>query len=145
MKLVDKKLSTLHWEVYNYLKENHMGKDNKIGMFELSENLIISDRRLRLIIKDIIESQEVKTVIGSDQNGYYVASNEQELGEAIAMIKSRLKGTLKRYFASTPNDRKWLYNYLRELEQEYDTAPQGQTVAQFNGTEKDINYFGKRN
>jgi hypothetical protein len=142
----DKKpLASLHWRVYGYLKDNCIGKDNSVSMVDLASWYGISTRKVREVIKDLTESDTIYTVIATTSKGYYLPSNELEMGEANKMLKSRIKGALTRYFANTPNDRDWLYNLIAELKNEYDTPPQAQMVIKFTGHERDtINYFGER-
>ncbi len=144
MKLVKQDLTSLEWEVYNYLKQNCMGEKSAIGMKQLAENFWVSDRGLRQMIKNITESKVISTIIASGSKGYYIPLNEQESIKANAMLKSRLEGALRRYYANNPSNRHWVYNLLKELDEEYETPPQNQTVIKFNGQENDINYFGNR-
>lgn len=139
-----KQLTTLHWNIYKYLKMNCTGKDNKVSMHDLALWFGVSSRKVREIIKDLTESDTIYTVIATTSKGYYIPSNELEMNEANKMLKSRIKGALTRYFANTPNDRDWLYNLISELKEQYDTPPQAQQVIKFTGYEKDINYFGER-
>lgn len=140
----EKGLTSLHYQVYNYLKVNCVGENNTISMSDLALHFDITSRKVREIIKDLTESENIYTVIASTSKGYYLPSNEVEMDKANMMLKSRLKGAMERYFANTPNDRDWIYNLIAELKQKYDNPPQAQQVLKFNGWEKDINYFGER-
>ena len=144
MKLVNQELTSLEWQVYRYLKENCMGEKNAIGMKYLAETFWLGERDLRQMIKNITESKVIHTIIASSSKGYYIPLNEQESIKANAMLKSRLEGALRRYYGNNPNDRHWIYNLLKELDEQYEAPPQNQTVIKFNGQEKDINYFGDR-
>lgn len=140
-----KVLTTLHWRIYDYLKDNCTGKDNKVSMHDLALWFGVSSRKVREVIKDLTESDKIYTIIATTPKGYYIPSNELEMNEANKMLKSRIEGALTRYFANTPNDRDWLYNLISDLKDQYDTPPQAQTVIQFTGNEREtINYFGER-
>jgi hypothetical protein len=144
MKTKEKKLTTSHYKIYEFLKENCIGKKQAVSMYNLSIEFMISEREVRQVIKDLTEDDNIYTVFASCSKGYYIPSNESEMNGANNMLKSRLKGALTRYFANTPNERDWLYSFINELKELYDTPPQAQQVIKFKGWEKDINYFGER-
>lgn len=144
MKIVENGLSSLHWRVYNFLKSSCIGKENAISMNSLSDVFMVSGRDIRQIIKDISEYSIINTIIATSSKGYYIPKNEIEAKEANIMLKKRLESSIKRYISNSLDDVNWLFNYVKSLKEEYEKAPQAQTVLQFNGYEKDVNYFGER-
>lgn len=144
MKIAKNELTSLHYHVYDYLKQYCIGKDNAIGMNDLAETMFVSDREIRQTIKDLVEKKQGFTMIVSCAKGYYIPLDEQESTQAHNMIKSRLKGALTRYVASNPTDVNWIFTLLNELKQEYDTPPQNQSVIPFNkGQKENVNWYGK--
>jgi hypothetical protein len=144
MKLCKNELTTVEWQVYEYLKDNCISEKNAISMRSLGQRFYLSDRDVRQVIKNISEKKSGKLIVASNNNGYFIPFDETETTKALSMLKSRLKGSLERYVALNPSDTNWLYSLLSELKEKYDTPPQNQTVIKFNGHEKDVNYYGKK-
>jgi hypothetical protein len=144
MKLATNKLGTMHYQVYEYLKSHCIGEKNAIAMHDLAETMFTSDREIRKVIDELIRFKHGKTIIASSQNGYYIPFDEQEAMKSRGMLKSRLKSALERYKALYPDDTHWVYTYLSELDQKYESVSQGQVVIAFNkGNKETINYYGK--
>ena len=144
MKLVKKDLTSLEWQVYNYLKQNHVGQERKISMENLALRFDVSKRDVRQIIYNIVVSSEVDTIVAMVSGGYYIPKDEEEALKSNQTLEKRIKSSLTRYYANSIENRDWIYNFIRELEEKYSVAPQNQTVIKFGGYEKDINHFGER-
>ena len=86
-------------EVYDYLVEHHVGKDNLIKNKELRIRFNVgSDKSLRKIIQNIRKSREYPEVIGSvsgKSGGFYICDNEEEIQETIDNIKHRANQMLR--------------------------------------------------
>jgi len=111
------KLSSQEKAMAEYLEKYH-DINNPISMTNLSELFGISKRMTRRAIERIIITQTL--VIGIDVNnkGYWVANSPTDIEVANNLSKSRLRKTLKR-LAANKGDIKWIYNYLKELENKY--------------------------
>lgn len=113
------KLSYQDEAIAQFLEKYH-GVDNPILMKDLGNVFKITGRDVRKSIERIILNQRL--VIGSNirsnnKNGYWVAAvGEENLANAIP--KSRIKKSLRR-LAANKGDIKWVYKYLKELENEY--------------------------
>jgi len=86
-------------EIYNYLVDNHVGRENLIKnkdlriMFEVG-----SDKTLRKIIQNIRESKEYPLVVGSvsgKNGGFYICVTEDEITQTIENIKHRANQMLR--------------------------------------------------
>lgn len=86
-------------EIYNYLVDNHVGRENLIKnkdlriMFEVG-----SDKALRKIIQNIRESKEYPLVVGSisgKSGGFYICVTEEEITQTIENIKHRANQMLR--------------------------------------------------
>ena len=69
-------------ELYNYLLENHHGKENGIKRPELAEKLNISTRTLRLLTKEINTKPTFEKLV-STSHSCYVCKTKEECVRAI--------------------------------------------------------------
>ena len=80
-------------EIYTYLIEHNIGKDNMIKNKELRKIFNIgNDRSLRKIIQNIREDKDYYLVIGSksgSDGGFYVCTTMDEVEETIENIRKR--------------------------------------------------------
>lgn len=144
MKIASQKLDTIHYQVYEYLKSHCVGENHAVSMNDLANAMFVSDREIRKVIDELIKFKHGKTIIASSQKGYYIPFDEQEANKSRGMLKSRLKSALERYKALYPDDTHWVYTYLNELDQKYESVSQGQVVIAFNkGNKETVNYYGK--
>jgi transcriptional antiterminator len=67
----------LTYRIYDYLKENHVGKENAISGADLADKFNISQRKLREVVNEIRNSQELEKIIASSNNGYFICTNEE--------------------------------------------------------------------
>lgn len=90
---------TIEERVYNYLVENHRGKENLIknqvlrGKFQIN-----SDKAMRKIIQNIREDKSFKRMVGSVsgvKGGFYICVTDEEMEETIDNIKHRANQMLR--------------------------------------------------
>ena len=90
---------TIEERVYNYLVENHRGKENLIknqvlrGKFQIG-----SDKAMRKIIQNIREDKSFKRMVGSVsgvKGGFYICVKDEEMEETIDNIKHRANQMLR--------------------------------------------------
>lgn len=65
------------YRIYDYLKENHVGKENAISGADLSAKFDISQRKLREVINEIRNSQELEKIVASSNTGYFICTQEE--------------------------------------------------------------------
>lgn len=76
------KIKTTHHEpavyrLYDYLKENHLGKDNGIRKPVLADKLGVSERELRKLTKAINESAELEKLVSTTHSCYMCETKEE--------------------------------------------------------------------
>ena len=80
-------------EIYDYLCQNHVGKDNRITNYKLRELFDISDEKsLRNIIENIRINDEFKKIIASKagkKGGYWIANSKSDCLETIEHLQKR--------------------------------------------------------
>lgn len=90
---------TIEERVYDYLVENHRGKENLIknqmlrGKFQVG-----SDKAMRKIIQNIREDKSFKRMVGSvsgKAGGFYICCTDEEMEETINNIKHRANQMLR--------------------------------------------------
>ena len=93
------KIETKHHEpavyrLYDYLKNNHLGRENGIKKPELAQKLGISERELRKLTKEINTSTELEKLVSTTQCCYMCKTKEEceksirnTFRTAIALIK----------------------------------------------------------
>ena len=138
--LVDNKLTTQQHEILRVLKTYALGKANAIRMVSLANNFKISERKVREEIAEIRKHRPSRVIIASCDEGYYIPL-ESEVKEANSMLLQRWLGSTEVLLGNDPRLIKLLFWKLNEMKDRLDTPLQGQTVMQFNGWEKDINYY----
>lgn len=70
------------YRLYDYLKANHLGKENGIVRRELAQKLDISERELRRITKEINTSEELEKLV-STTHSCYICNSKEECEKAI--------------------------------------------------------------
>lgn len=65
------------YRVYDYLKENHTGKENGIKRPELARVLGINERELRRVTKTINESSELEKLVSTAHRCYICETREE--------------------------------------------------------------------
>lgn len=90
---------TIEERVYDYLVENHRGRENLIknqvlrGKFQVG-----SDKAMRKIIQNIREDKNFKRMVGSvsgKSGGFYICEKDEEIEETINNIKHRANQMLR--------------------------------------------------
>ena len=76
------KIETKHHEpmvyrLYDYLKNNHLGRENGIKKPALAQVLGISERELRKLTKAINESNELEKLVSTTHSCYMCATKEE--------------------------------------------------------------------
>lgn len=84
---MENKLKVNHHEpsvyrLYDYLKNNHLGRENGIRKPELASNLGINERELRRLTKSINESNELEKLV-STTHSCYMCKTKQECEQSI--------------------------------------------------------------
>ena len=79
---MENKIKTIYHEpevyrLYDYLKNNHFGKENGINKPELAQKLGISERELRKLTKTINESTELEKLISTTHCCYMCETKEE--------------------------------------------------------------------
>lgn len=76
------------YKIYKELKK-HVGKENAISGADLSAKFDISERQLRIYIREGRQSSELEKVIASDESGYYICRTKEEY----LRVRDRLRAT----------------------------------------------------
>ena len=79
-------------EFLKYLKEYHTGKEKAVSSAYLQNKLSISSRTIRKIVNQL---RNDGVPICSDENGYYYATDQEELLYSIYQMTSRIKAIAK--------------------------------------------------
>ena len=79
---MENKIKTIYHEpevyrLYDYLKNNHFGKENGINKPELAQKLGINERELRKLTKAINESTELEKLISTSHSCYMCETKEE--------------------------------------------------------------------
>ena len=79
---MENNIETLHhspivYRVYDYLKENHLGRENGIKKTDLAKKFEISDRELRKITKEINTSPVLEKLISTTHCCYMCKTKEE--------------------------------------------------------------------
>ncbi len=86
-------------EVYEYLCQNHLGKDNLIKNQDLRAKFgIRSDKAMRKVIQNIRESKDYPKMVGSlsgHAGGFFICITDEEKQETINNIKHRANQMLR--------------------------------------------------
>ena len=96
---MENKIETKHHEpavyrLYDYLKNNHLGRENGIKKPELAQRLGINERELRKLTKEINTSTELEKLVSTTHCCYMCKTKEEceksirnTFRTAIALIK----------------------------------------------------------
>lgn len=80
-------------QVYEYLINNHKGKDNMVKNRTLRDLFDIhSDKSMRKVIQNIREDKNFPKIVGSvsgRSGGFYICTTDEEINETINNIKHR--------------------------------------------------------
>lgn len=80
-------------EIYDYLCQKHIGRNNRITNYKLRQLFDISnDKNLRKIIENIRNNDEFKKIVASKagkDGGYWIANNKSDCLETIEHLQKR--------------------------------------------------------
>ena len=76
-------------ELYEYLKENHTGKENAVFSKELEQRFSLSDRSLRRVISAL---RKEGCPICSGCSGYYLGSTQKEVKRTVSWLNELASG-----------------------------------------------------
>lgn len=141
--LVPNRLTTQQHSIMSYLKYNALGEKQVKNAKHLSNLFKLSERELRKEITAIRKHKPSHVIIASCQKGYYIPL-EVEREKANRMLLERWVGATETLLGNDPRLITFMFWKLNKLKDEVDTPLQGQTVMQFNGWEKDINYYADK-
>lgn len=83
-----KDLRQLNIELYDYLRENHVGAKKAVPSFKLEAAFDLNGTQIRKAVNTL---RVCGYPICSDFNGYYFAKNKNEVLKTIAQLSSRTK------------------------------------------------------
>jgi biotin operon repressor len=75
------------------LLSHHIGKENGIGVRELSTFTAISERDIRKLVTEL--RLDGKAVMGKPRTGYYIARDADDIDETIAYLRNRALTSLR--------------------------------------------------
>jgi len=95
-------------KLYNYLKNNAVGKDNAVSGKELDKLVPQKYTTVKDMVSDLRNSRMLP-VIGYPNKGYYVVSSTEELDEQLERLNEQIenKKQKRRDLAATYNRRKY--------------------------------------
>ena len=100
-KVVQEKHRPIIYQMYNYLKENAVGYENRIKSNKLMEVFEIpTNDTLRAYIQEIRQSCILQKIVCSqagNNGGYWIATNEEEVEETLKHLYNRSMEMLKTY------------------------------------------------
>jgi hypothetical protein len=141
--LVVNKLTTIEWNIVNYLKANHVSRANAISAEKLSELFSgMDERQLRKHVARIREHQNV--IVSSCGQGYYIPTIDEQRDANRTLVKHALS-EIDTVLNNNPKLIGIFYKHLNEKVKTLDMATQNQLKMQFNGWEREVvNYFGDK-
>lgn len=142
-RLVKNKLSSIEWDIINYLKDNHVGYENAITGSELSNIFNVARVTLRHYIRNIRKHHDL--IIGSDiEKGYYIPL-QVEKDQALQYAENKTLSELETRVRQNPIFALKAYKKLNETLKTVDKAQQGQFKMKLSGYENEtVNYFGDK-
>ena len=97
----NKKLFTLDYQIYDYLKKNAVGYSKRAKSRELMRIFNINDNRtLRKHIQNIRQDETLQKIICSEsgkKGGYWIAKNKAEVQDTLDHLYKRSMEMLKTY------------------------------------------------
>lgn len=102
-------------DIYDFLVKNSVGMENAISAKELSCKFNISERRLRMLIRDIRTAEKYEKIIGSSNAGYFLCKDKDEFKRANCRLYSEAFDLLK---TARTNERKAGYDKQMKIDLE---------------------------
>lgn len=100
-KIVQEQHRTIIYEIYDYLKGNAVGYENRIKSNKLMEEFgIATNDTLRSYIQEIRQSCILQKIVCSqagNNGGYWIATSEEEVEETLKHLYNRAMEMLKTY------------------------------------------------
>ena len=100
-KVVQEQHRTIIYEIYDYLKGNAVGYENRIKSNKLMEEFgIATNDTLRSYIQEIRQSCILQKIVCSqagNNGGYWIATSEEEVEETLKHLYNRAMEMLKTY------------------------------------------------
>lgn len=97
----EEKHSPIVYKIYDYLKNNCVGYDNRIKSYRIMEAFNINDNKeFRSYIQEIRDSDTLQKIICSEAGlggGYYVATNDDEVYQTLQHLYKRSIKMLHNY------------------------------------------------
>lgn len=89
-----KKYEPIVYRIYDELSNKHVGKKNAISGSDLSAIFEISERKLRIYIREIRASQQLTKIVLTCKKGYYIPTEEEGTADVKRLFRHSLS-TLK--------------------------------------------------
>lgn len=94
-------MKAISYKIYEYLKENAVGYENRIKASVLMEEFAIhSNKTLRSYIEEIRQDSTLQKFVCSESShsgGYYIATSEEEVYNTLSGLYKRAMEMLKTY------------------------------------------------
>lgn len=113
------------WKVYQFLKENCVGEENKMKGKDIVENLILNDKdgifneyRIETFRADIVKIKNnsvIKRIISSNHYGYWLSTKEDE-NDGLYYQKIKIKKQIKNCILNGVSI-EYFYNCLNEMKE----------------------------
>lgn len=138
-RLVDNSnLNSNDYYVLEYLKQNGLGKKNKVSGSELQKMFgYDSTVKVRNHIKKLRNDPTVDVIIGSDNGGYYIPTQD-EYFESVALMLNKTLSQVETIVKMYPRSAKMVHIVASSTYKKVDKAPLRQTQIKFNGWERDF-------
>lgn len=137
-RLVDNDLSSLDYRVLKYLKEYALGKENAVSGETIKEYFGLgSTAEVRKIIKNIRISNVVNTIIGSNNNGYFIPY-KYEYVKAVSLMLNRAISSVETIIYMMPSSAEILHKFIGDLYKRVEKSVEGQTQMRFNDWEQEV-------
>ena len=89
------------YRIYDYLKENAVGYENRIKSYELMKEFNIDrNDKLRRLIQEIRQDETLQKIVCSEagkNGGYWIATNDEEVKATMDHLYKRAMEMLKTY------------------------------------------------
>ena len=144
-RLVKSDLHSIDYMVLDYLKNNALGSNNKVTGDKLASVFGYDNTaKIRGHIKRIRVDTSVDVIIGSDNGGYWIPT-EEEMLDAVMYKLNKAISEVETVIHMYPRAAKMIQAVCGYVHKKVDKTPQGQMQIQFNGWEREfINRFADK-
>ena len=137
-RLVKNDLRSLEWRVLDFLKKYALGKDNAISGKSLMLQFDLGNTAgVRKIIKSIRTSNISNTIIGSNNNGYFIPYHD-EYAKSVSLMLNKTLSMIETMVAIMPSSESILHKAIGYYYKNVEKVVEGQMQIQFNGWEREI-------